>query len=170
MPLPPFRPQHVYDEQEEVGAGERDSSHPPNATLITHISPNSCIAPGASQQGLRHLLCHLRIVHSLALPFCPFHWAGAPSSNSRREEEVGSGEWSMHGSGKPPRSQNPMKSPSIHRDIKLALKSAELSPQSHWGQWWDRRHHRRLQRAWALESNLDLESQLQHLLGCELGK
>lgn len=71
---------------------------------------NSCIAPGASQQGLHHWLCHHRIVHSLALPFCPFHWAGAPSSNSRREEEVGNGEWSMRGSSKPPRSQNPMKS------------------------------------------------------------
>ena len=55
------------------------------------VSPNSYIAPAASQQGLHGLLCQHCIVHSLALPFCPFHWAGAPSSNSRKEEEVGMG-------------------------------------------------------------------------------
>lgn len=128
------------------------------------ISPNSCITPAASQQGLHRLLCHHRIVHSLALPFCPFHWAGAPSSNSRRKEEVGMGTGACPAPARP--------DPTIqweatkYTDSRGRLvKSAELGPWSHSGRWWGwgvEGPTGRLERAFALESEVDLESQLYH--------
>lgn len=126
--------------------------------------PNSCITPAASQQGLHRLLCHHRIVHSLALPFCPFHWAGAPSSNSRRKEEVGMGTGVCQAPARP--------DPTIqweatkYTDSRGRLvKSAELGPWTHSGRQWGwgvEGPMGRLERAFALESEVDLESQLYH--------
>lgn len=147
MSPPPFLPTVCLWQMRGRGR-ERERRRDPSIPLYRllrwspTVSANSCITPGASQQGLHHWLSHHCIVHSLALPFCPFHWAGAPSSNSRREEEAGNGEWSMHGSSKPPDPRIQCEAPHTQRcEVSCLVQSAGLSLQCHRGCWWSGRQH-----------------------------